>query len=261
MRALRNSSAAISSFECPRAASFSTSSSRDDSREATSTEGSPALVPVRFEERRDLVDEHLPGRLVAEHDVVGGLERHEAGAVDARCEEAAVRELDHAVAVAVQHEGRDLQVGQELDGAGLHALAPGEDGDLGGGGDPLELVEPRHLLGGGLRDHHRGEDPPELRVGAGPADLDELLERGLHLQLLGRGVLQGRGVAAVEHQAGDPLGVAVGVGDGDGPALGHAHEGEPVDAGVVDNGFEVGDAGLEAVLVTSRSDSPKPRSS
>ena len=56
------------------------------------------------------------------------------------------------------------------------------------------------------------------------------------------------GVAAVEHQPGEPLGVPGGVLDRDGSALRHRHQGEPLEAGVVRDGFEVGDPGLERVV-------------
>ena len=76
---------AISSFVRPSAASRRTSSSRGESG-STGRSGCRGLErpPVRLEERRDLVDEHLPRRLVGEQDVVAALERDEPRARDQR---------------------------------------------------------------------------------------------------------------------------------------------------------------------------------
>jgi hypothetical protein len=95
----------------------------------------------------------------------------------------------------------------------------------------------------GSRDHHRGEDPSEVVLRARPADLDECGER-LELVLhLGHGTRSG--VAAVEQQAGDPLGVPVCERDGRRTSLCHPHECEPVEAGVVGHCFEVADPRLQ----------------
>ena len=56
------------------------------------------------------------------------------------------------------------------------------------------------------------------------------------------------GVAAVEDQPGDPLGVACGVLDGDRAALRHREQREALEPGVVDDRLEVGDPQLEGVV-------------
>ena len=109
------------------------------------------------------------------------------------------------------------------------------------GRDPLQLVEPALLLLGRGRDEHRGEHAAERRVRTRPADLDHLVERVLDLGLLRRLVPGRVGVAVVEQQPGDPLGVLRRVPDGDRSALGHGHEREPRVPGVLDDRLEVGD--------------------
>ena len=105
-----------------------------------------------------------------EHDVVRALQRDQPGAGDVRREEAALLEVVHPVAAAVQHQRRDGRAaGSRSITSACAALAPGGDGVLGRHRDPLELVEPAHLLLGGAGDHQRREHPPERPSRAAPS--------------------------------------------------------------------------------------------
>ena len=85
-------------------------------------------------------------------------------------------------------------------------------------------------------------------VGRVPADLDQRLERGVELDLLGRGGGESAGVAAVEGQPGEALGVACCVLDGHRPALRHGEQRETLQPRVVRDGLQVTEPGLEAVV-------------
>ena len=175
----------MASLSSPSAASRSTSSSRGDS---TSSSAAQPATPVGRHEARDLVDEHRPGGLVLEHDVVAALERHQPRVGELRGERPGVLELVHPVLDRVQDQRRHRQARQVGRGVGEHPLLAGGVRRLPGHRDPLELVEPGHLLLGRARDHQRGEHPPELRRRPLPADLDDLVDRLAHRQVLGRRV-------------------------------------------------------------------------
>ena len=72
----------------------------------------------------------------------------------------------------------------------------------------MQLVEPAHLLLGRVRDDHRGEDPAERRAPAAPSPT-LIIWSNVSSSSDSSGVWSpGRvGVAAVEEQPGDPLGV------------------------------------------------------
>ena len=203
---------------------------------------------VGGDEVGDLAEEHRPGWLVLQHDVVVALERHQSGAADVGGEVAGVVEGVHPVTAAVEDQHRQVEVGQQVTGVGAVVLTTRQD--RGGGGDrlPLQLVEPAHLLLRGVRDHHRGEHPPELRGRPLPADRDQCLERVVEGDLLGGRSGHRSGVAAVEHQPAQPLGVARGVLDRDRPALRHRQQREPVEPGMVSDRFQVLDPSLQRVV-------------
>ena len=76
VRTLRCRAAAISSLPRPLAARDRTSRSRGDS--ASAEPAGDAVARSGGEEGLDLADEDGPGDLVAQHDVVVALQRHEA---------------------------------------------------------------------------------------------------------------------------------------------------------------------------------------
>ena len=170
VRTLRTSSAAISSFERPSATSATTSRSRADSTSAAGPGRRPGPGTAH------LVDEDLPRGLVpstmwlslssATSRAPGSPWR---GAGRARSRSSGRR--------PVEHQGRYVEPGQQVDRSSPSTAAAARRGGRGRGGDPLQLVEPEHLLLGGPRDHHRGEDPPEGVLRPGPPDLDQLRER------------------------------------------------------------------------------------
>ena len=57
-----------------------------------------------------------PGRLVLEDDVVVALQRHQPGALDAGGEVAGLLEVVHPVAARVEHQGRQVELAQQVRG-------------------------------------------------------------------------------------------------------------------------------------------------
>ncbi len=214
--------------------------------ERSAPAGVPAATRSGARKARHLVDEHRPGRLVGQRDVVVAVQGHQPGARDPRGQLAAQREVDHAVAAGVQHEGRHAEPRQQVADVGPHPTRAGPHGVLGRGRAGLQGVEPARLLLGRPGDQEVGEHPPERAVGPCPAHLDHLLEGVLQLHGLRVGVVHCPPVRAVEDQAGESSPMARRVRDADGPALRHAHHREPFQPGGVGDGLEVGDPRFEA---------------
>ena len=138
--------------------------------------------------------------------------------------------------------------GSRQRGVGDLTLRPRDHRGLGVARPLLQVVEPAHLLFGAARDHHAAEDAAELGCRSRPADPDQRLERREQLQLLGRRARMRAGIAPVEHEAGESLGMPRGVLDRDRAALRHGHQREPVESGILHDRLEVGDPRLQAVV-------------
>ena len=100
-------------------------------------------------------------------------------------------------------------------------------------------------------DERRGEEAPEGRVLPTPAEAHDLeLERGFPTLFVGDGPAQAPlGVGAEQDQMADPLRMTGRVGDRHRAALGHTEQREPLQAEVVDDGFEVLHEGVEREVV------------
>ena len=205
--------------------------------------------PVQLHEGGHLVAEDGPSGFVGQQDVVVALQRNQPRPRYAGGQDARVVERAHPVLSRVQHQSGSVQPGQQLGHVSAHPALAREVCRVGARRDPLQVVEPPHLRLGGVGNHQRGEHPPELRVRPGPADFDHLLVGLVELAVLRAGERHRGGVAAVEQQPGDPLGMPHGIHDGDRTTLGHAHEREPVVPRRLHDRLEVADACLQAVVL------------
>src|SRR3954469_12782297 len=247
VRTLRYSIAAICSLLRPRATSSSTCSSRVLSSPASSRTGCGSGAPRNAWSSSTNVPQagSPPGRLALEQHVVPALERRELRAGDERRHQASLVEWDERVVARVHDERRYADLRSEACHVEPVAGGAKPDGDVRGGRDACELVEPLELLGGPARKEQHGERPPERDVPRSPSDADQRLEE-LGLLAL-RGVPEGAaaGVSAVEDETAHAVGVAYRVGDRDCRPLRDPEQGEPVDAGGVHNGLEVRHRALE----------------
>ena len=116
----------------------------------------------------------------------------------------------------------------------------------------LELVVPGQLLLACLGKEEHGEEVSERRIGVGPACPDSGDQSFMSLALAFVAAQPSARVAAVEDEPLDSLGVANGVGDGRGGALGDAQQHEPVEAGCVDDGLEVCHPAVQRELLRAR---------
>ena len=160
-------------------------------------------------------------------------------------------ERDAEVAAGVEDERRhvepagdlrDVHVGPRLDLVGRV---------LGRGGAADQLGERVPQLGGGVGDEGRGEEAPEGRVVAPPAQAGHLdLQEGLAPILVGPGPLvPAPGVGAHQDQVAHPLRVSVGVGHGHRAALRQAQQREAVEVEGIDDPLQIVDEGVEGPLL------------
>ncbi len=148
------SAAAMSRLSCPAATSRSTSRSRAVS--ASSGVGASGVrrrrrLAIGREELGDLPQEHRPGRFVGQQDVVVALQGDQPCARNSRGQQAAIREFDHLVSPGVHHQGRQVEVGEQVRHVDIPALTPELDRVLGGGGTSASGRRPRSSA----RESHR----------------------------------------------------------------------------------------------------------
>src|SRR5215218_3567365 len=129
---------------------------------------------VVAQERANLGEERVPGRLTLLEDVVVALERDEAGIRQERRQAPALLVWDGPVVAGVQDERRLHDPTRGIGDLGLRSRQPEPRGHLAAARRLLHVVVPAPLLLAGARDVDRAEHLAERGNGAAPPDADQL---------------------------------------------------------------------------------------
>src|SRR5438046_5183385 len=195
----------------------------------------------------EFVDPAPPSQLVFEQQVIVALERHETRARDETRDQAALGEGHSRVAHTMQDERRTGDLREERYDVDFVEHAHEAPGIHGRGRNALQLVEPAMLLGSAAGNELRGEELPKSRILLAPAQLCQLAHHlgFFALALAGTPVQAPAGVSAVEDELTYALRMAHRISHCDRRALRVPEQREAIDAGVLDDRFQVPVPGLE----------------